>query len=53
MSESMLATNNIGSGAIEKYDPVMGLVSRIKTGKKLRDILGDEKKKTKKDTGRD
>jgi hypothetical protein len=45
MTESVLATNNLGnsssvqgSGPIDKFDPVMGLMKR-KQGKPLRSIL--------------
>ena len=48
MTESVTAANAIGSGGIEKYDPLMGIVSRLKpegVGKKkrLRDIVGNVK----------
>ena len=50
MSEEV-AVNNIGSGAIEKYEQPLGIVSRIKRGKRLRDIIGNgtEDKKIKKE----
>lgn len=50
MTESITPANSIGSGeGIAKYDPVMGIVSRIKKGKRLRDIVGNVKKDLKND----
>jgi hypothetical protein len=47
MDSSALPVNNIGSGSIETFDPRLkvGLVSRNKRGKRLRDIIGKEIKK--------
>lgn len=42
MSELSLPTNNISSGNIEKFDPIM----TIKPLKRLRDIIGNPKIKS-------
>lgn len=49
MDSSSLPVNNIGSGSIDNFDPKLkvGLVSRNKRGKKLRDIIGKEIKEDK------
>ena len=43
MTESVVATNNIGAGNVAKYDPLIAIVRRNEP-KKLRVILKKNKK---------